>query len=151
MASPTPLLADLKRDAHILQRDIPHLPDPPPESAYRYHRLSLRNVRLNFAGAHPAKDPIHATIAALQPDDPLQIDKGRWPWKIQTPNGQTVGILANNDDTRQLTQGRKPVASHVLAIAHWTRNKTGLEYQKGLGSDRWEVVIPEMVTLPEQA
>ena len=41
--------------------------------------------------------------------------------------------------------GAATAHADVLAIVSWDRERSEPEYQKGLHSDIWEVVVPELV------
>ena len=107
-----------------------------------YLRLSLRDVQLSFAGRRRPGDPIHQAIAGLTTGDPLTIRTDRTPWEIVTTEGITVGKLSQA--FKGLSETGEASAT-VLAVARWDKTKSEGEYSRLLKSDKWEVVIPEIV------
>ena len=107
-----------------------------------YHRLSLRDVQLSFAGYRPQGDPVHHAIAGLSPGDPLRVMTDQTPWGLATVDGIEVGRLAQGF---KAPAGTGEVSATTLAIACWDRTKSEGSYRDRLKSERWEVVIPEIV------
>ena len=108
-----------------------------------FHRLSLSDVQLSFAGYWPPDHPVHRAIAGLSPGDPLQVRTNRIPWELATKDGITVGRLA-----RAFKAPAEPgeVTATALAIACWDSTKSEGTFHNNLKSERWEVVIPEIIT-----
>ena len=138
-----PFFHPLQGHPSVLVRTEPeYFPATPGELGQTYHRLSLRDVQLSFAGYRPADHTVHRAIAQLSPGDPLQVRTDRNPWEILTMDGITVGRVAQSFK-RPVAAGN--VSATALAIATWDRTKSDGQYQDRLKSERWEVVIPEIV------
>ena len=92
-----PFLQVLQGHPSVLARPEPaYLPATPGELGQAYHRLSLRDVQLSFAGYQPAGHSVHRAIAGLSPGDPLQVRTDRAPWELLNMDGKTVGRLARS-------------------------------------------------------
>ena len=143
-SSSNPFLKVLQGHPSVLTRqESEHLPPIPQGARRSYHRLSLRDVQLSFAGYRPAGHPIHAAIASLSSGDLLKVRTDRTPWELTTIEGTTVGRLAQGFKTPPEVGG---VSATVLAIARWNKVKSELKFLDRLKADDWEVVIPEIVT-----
>ena len=121
------------------------LPPAPPELARLYRRLGLRDVFLSFAGYRSLGHPVHRAIAALSPGDRLQVREAQDRWQLLDRNGTIVGTLAAS---YQPPANTCCAFATVLAVATWDRDSSEPEYQSRLRSDKWEVVIPELVFEP---
>ncbi len=130
----------------VCHRAPVQLPPAAPELARRYRRLSLRDVFLSFAGYRRPEDPVHRAIGALSPGDPLQVRVLPNRWELLDGNGTVVGRLAGGFEG---PPDMRCISAEVLAIATWDRDSSEPEYRDGLLSDRWEVVVPELVFEPE--
>ena len=126
----------------VLRRERATLSLPAPGADQHYRRLSLRDVFLSFAGYLPPGHAAHRAIAALSPDDPLQVRAGSGRWEILDRNGVVVGQLAGSFEP---PAGMRCVSATVQAIIQWRREDSEIQYQSGLRSDAWEVVVPELV------
>ena len=113
------------------------------EMEQAFHRLSLSDVQLSFAGYRPPDHPVHRAIAGLSPGDPLQVRTNRTPWELATMDGITVGKLARGFKVPVETG---EVTATALAIACWDITKAEGKFHSRLKSERWEVVIPEIIT-----
>ena len=109
---------------------------------HTYHRLSLRDVQISFAGYRPPDHPVPRAIAGLSSGDPLRVRTDRRPWELTTNEGVTVGRLSQRF---KVPAGTGEVSATVLAIACWDKTKSEGQYIDGLKSEQWEVVIPEIV------
>ena len=139
-------LRDLQGHPSVLVRpEHSGVPPAPPELYQKYLRLSLRDVQLSFAGRGRPNDPIHKAIARLAPGDPLKVRTDKSPWELATMDGATVGRLAQSFEAPDSVSEASAV---TLAIATWDKTKSDGQYQRWLKSDRWEVVIPEIVITP---
>ena len=117
-----------------------------PELARRYRRLGLDDVYLSFAGRCHPRHPVHRAIAALSPEDPLEVrvdEQGRW--NLLDGSGTAVGRLAASFEP---PAGTRPGAATVLAVVAWSREASEPRYRAGLRCDAWEVVVPELVFEP---
>ena len=131
----------------VLHRTEPiQLPPQPDGLTLAHTRLSLSNVDLSFSGRRTPDDPIHKAIAGLKPGDPLTVNTHTTPWELLTPDGIAVGRLAKSFTPPSHTG--QPTAT-VLAIATWDKNKSETQFQHMYHTQQWEVVIPEIVTLPQ--
>ncbi len=139
------LHAPLSENPSVLLREPVALPPPPPELARQYRRLELREVDLGFAGRRPAGHPVHRAIAALSPDDRLEVRRRDERWELLSGNRTVVGRLAT---TFEPPAGRCESAK-VLAVTTWNREISDPKYQDGIQCDAWEVVVPELVFGPE--
>ena len=138
-----PFLRTLREHSSVLVRQEPErVPIAPPEMARVYHRLSLRDVQLSFAGYRPPRHSVHRAIAELSPGDPLRIMTDRTPWRLVTEGGIEVGRLSQGFE---VPADAGEVSATTLAIAGWDRSKSEGGYRDRLKSERWEVVIPEIV------
>ena len=68
----------------------------------------------------------------------------RTPWGLATVDGIEVGRLAQGF---RVPAESVEVSATALAIASWDRTKSEGGYLDRLKSERWEVVIPEIVTV----
>ena len=138
-----PFLGLLRSHHSVLLRQEPdRIPAAPVEMMQAYHRLSLRDVQLSFAGYRPPDHPVHRAIARLSAGAPLHVRTDRTPWELATVDGVTVGRLARGFTFPAGTGG---VSATTLAVACWDKTKSEGEYLDRLKSDHWEVVIPEIV------
>ena len=141
-----PFLRLLSSHPSVLVRQEPdRIPPALVEMRQAYQRLSLRDVRLSFAGYRPPDHPVHSAIAGLSAGAPLQVRTDRNPWELTTVDGISVGQLAQGFKAPAEAGG---VSATVLAIACWDKTKSEGGYQGRLKSERWEVVIPEIVSTP---
>ena len=159
MDQPSKFVAELSHRPEILKREPPaEWPQRPDQLPALRRRLRLGEVNLSFAGGRGPRDRLHRAIADLQPGDPLEVNTGTTPWELKS-QGITVGRLARKFDTRDLTGESHPntqrgndlasnsprIEASVLAIAAWSRDKSTGEHRTRLRTDRWEVVIPEIL------
>ena len=159
MDQPSKFIEELKHRPEILKREPPaEWPQRPDQLPVLRRRLSLGEANLGFAGAKNPRDRLHNVIANLQPGDPLEINTSITPWELNS-YGITVGKLARKFDTRDLTDirplnaqrgsekagGNPRIEASVLAVATWSRDKSTVEHRARLRSERWEVVIPEIL------
>ena len=143
-----PFLKLLGGHPSVLVRQEPgRVPSPLEEAGQAYHRLSLRDVQLSFAGYRPPGHPVHRAIAGLSPGDSLWVMTDRTPWALATVDGIEVGRLAQGFG---VPAESGEVSATTLAIACWDRTKSEGGYRDRLKSERWEVVIPEIVVGSER-
>ena len=116
-SSSNPFLRELDNNPRILKRQKPDGPVVVHDQLrLRYHRLSLRDVDLSYAGRRAEADRIHRAISALQPGDPLTVRTSTIPWDLVDGQGNLVGRLARSYDTAALGPD---VRARVLAVARW--------------------------------
>ena len=131
----------------VLRRKAPlELPSPAPELARHYRRLSLRDVFLSFAGYRIINHPVHRAIAALKPENRLEVRVSSGRWELLDPSGTVVGQLAGSFEGMD---GMQCSSATVLAIVTWDRERSEPEYRDGLRCDSWEVVVPELIFEPD--
>ena len=107
-----------------------------------YRRLSLKDVYLGFAGHMPPGHQLHTTISGLSVGDALQAQQHDGKWKLRTSSGTVVGTLAR---AFQAPDGMRCVQATVAAVACWSKERAGSEYQARFRSNTWEVVVPDLV------
>ena len=145
LQKPNPLLKELRGSPTALWREPFELPPAAPELRRRYRQLNLKDVYLSFAGRQPSHSRVHAAIAALSPNDPLQVRQRSDRWELLDQSGVVVGRLARSFEP---PEGMVCTHASVLAIATWGRQHSEPEYQEQLQSDTWEVVVPELIFEP---
>jgi len=145
LGKPNPIQTALQKSPAVVWREPFDLPPPAPELRRHYRQLSLTDVYLSFAGRMPSTNRVHAAIAALTPNDPLQVRQRNGQWELLDFSGVVVGRLSRN-----FKPPERLVCTHasVLAIATWARHHSDPEYQDQLQCDTWEVVLPELIFEP---
>ena len=99
--------------------------------------LGPSEVDIGFAGRQEPSDQVHRLIAELAPGDRVIVE-GR---HITTLKGRVVGRLAAKTELQ--AAGAIPAA--VTGIMVRTREQTPAEFLPTVKTDRWEVVIAELV------
>lgn len=140
------LLANLPELAAIQRREVVRLPPPDPRMDRLYQRLTPADVDLGYAGRLRASHEGHAAIAALEAGAALTLRQDTDRWLLLDPAGTIVGRLAKSFS---LPTGYGVESARVHAILIRDREDSSPEYQDTLRSDRWEVVLPEVVLLPD--
>ncbi len=145
LSEPNPIQTALRKSPAVVWREPFDLPPPAPELRRHYRQLSLTDVYLSFAGRMPSTNRVHAAIAALSPNDPLQVRQRNGQWELLDFSGVVIGMLSRN-----FKPPERLVCTHasVLAIATWARHHSDPEYQEQLQCDTWEVVVPELIFEP---
>ena len=145
LGKPNPIQTALRKSPAVAWREPFDLPPPAPELRRHYRQLSLTDVYLSFAGRMPSTNRVHAAIAALSPNDPLQVRQRNGQWELLDSSGVAVGRLSRN-----FKPPERLACTHasVLAIATWARHHSDPEYQEQLQCDTWEVVVPELIFEP---
>lgn len=124
------------------------LPDARSELRYVYHRLSLSEVNLGFAGRRDPADPIHRHIKALTTGDAIYLRRDDAQWHLVGAAGCIVGRLAKSfAPPKHMTF----VSAQVCAIVHREMDDEDPSFRSGIKSAAWEVVIAELVFEPEDA
>ena len=90
--------------------------------------------------------PVHRAISALTPGDRLQVRSSSNRWELMDGNGTVVGRLAGGFE---IPDGVRCTFATVHAIATWDRESSEPKYQDRLRCDAWEVVVPELVLVPD--
>ena len=143
-----PIQDALVDSPHVLRRAEPAgLPEATSAMSRRYLRLSLRDVFLSFAGQRGPGHPVHRAIRELSPGDSLDVRINRsGRWELRNTGGMIVGRLAGGFS---IPRGMRCSSATVLAIATWDRESSEPNFRGRLRSERWEVVVPELVLEPE--
>ena len=110
----------------------------------RFERLTLAQVDLGFAGRFVADHPVHRAIAALEPGDEVSLVVAGDRIELRNSAGRTVGRPAKKF---RVMDGYRVVEARVSAISV-RRKDTNSEYADTIKTDRWEVVVPEVVYEP---
>ena len=120
-----------------------------PQLTARYQRLDLEMVDLGFAGRQAPRNPVHRMIGNLQPGHSLELRAtGNSRWDLLNESGRRVGRLSAK--FKHPAEERCCRAS-VFAVVQWSKEQSEPEFHDGIRCDReWEVVIPELVFLPEE-
>ena len=136
-----PLPHGLPANGSVLRRAAGGVPPDAPEHARLYRRPRLREINLGFAGRHHASHPVHRTIAALSPGDPLEVRVVELRrWELLNRSGKVVGRLAAGFEPPPAV---RCCSATVLAIVAWSREASEVAYRNSLKLDNWEVVVPE--------
>ena len=133
-------IPELRDHPAVKHRASAALPAPPPEMGQLRDTLSLKDVRIGFAGRYSDGNPIHDAIASLDPGDKILVNADEEPWRIVDPGGRTVGCLARSYRPRGTC-----LSGQVHAIVTWRREDSDAEYRQTARCDEWEVVVPELV------
>ncbi len=142
------LVDGLQGDPSIVRRKPAELPPVSAGLEFRHVRVGLRDVDLGFAGRQGPCHPIHRSIAALSPGDPLQArtaDRGEWILRDQ--GGMVVGRLAKRFEP---PAGMRCGSARVLAVVGWGRDASEPQYRDTVKCDSWEVVVPELSFQPDR-
>ena len=120
----------------------------------RYRRLDLETVDLGFAGRHAARNPVHRAIGALKPGDALELRAlthsapRNSSWELFDATGRRVGRLSTKFEH---PGDERCCRASVFAVVQWSKEQSEPEFHESIRCDReWEVVIPELVFLPEE-
>lgn len=141
-----PLLASLPDDPCILQRSVDVLPGFPKELYRKYVTLDLGEVDLSFAGRYAPTSPVHAALARLVPGSALSLHNGESALELRDADRRVVGRLAQ---AFKSPAGMRCVSARVASVFVRFAEDSDGEYRDRLRSDRWEVLVPELVFEPE--
>ena len=144
-AHPHPLPPVLEQ-ASALRRAPASLPPATPGLRARHQRLEMKDVDLGFAGRRNARDPLHRAIAELAPNDPLTLRPSGDRWALFNHANMRVGRLAKSFDCPPGQHSAK-----VLAIVGWNRERSEPQYKDSVQCDSWEVVVPEVRLVADDA
>jgi ATP-dependent DNA helicase RecQ len=108
----------------------------------RYLRLTLKDVDIGFAGRFACDHAVHAAVAALKPDDALQLRANGSRWELLDRQGRSVGRLAKSFAP---PRGMSLESIRVIAVIQRYRADSPAEYQSLIKCDQWEVIVPELV------
>ena len=101
----------------------------------------MKEVDLGFAGRKSARDPLHRAIAELAPGDPLTLRANGERWELFNRANTRVGRLAKGFAH---PPGMRCHSAKVLAIVTWSWARSEPQYQDSVKCDSWEVVVPEV-------
>ncbi len=120
-----------------------------PQLTARYQRLDLEMVDLGFAGRQAPRNPVHRMIGNLQPGHSLELRAtGDSRWDLFNSSGRRVGRLSAKF---KHPADERCCRASVFAVVQWSKEQSEPEFHDGIRCDReWEVVIPELVFLPEE-
>ena len=144
-AHPHPLPPVLEQ-ASALRRAPASLPPATPGLRARHQRLEMKDVDLGFAGRRNARDPLHRAIAELAPNDPLTLRPSGDRWALFNHANMRVGRLAKSFACPPGQHSAK-----VLAIVGWNRERSEPQYKDSVRCDSWEVVVPEVRFVADDA
>ena len=144
-AHPHPLPPVLEQ-ASALRRAPASLPPAAPGLRARHQRLEMKDVDLGFAGRRNARDPLHRAIAELAPNDPLTLRPSGDRWALFNHANTRVGRLAKSFACPPGQHSAK-----VLAIVGWNRARSEPQYKDSVRCDSWEVVVPEVRFVADDA
>ena len=115
----------------------------------QFLRLDMETVDLGFAGRYFRRNPVHRTIRALGPGDPLELRAaGDSRWELFDTSGRRVGRLSAKFEH---PEEKRCIQASVFAVLRWSKEQSEPEFHDSIRCDReWEVVIPELVFLPEE-
>jgi ATP-dependent DNA helicase RecQ len=142
---PNPLLTGLSDSSAVVARAAPRREVVGANLERRFQRLTLEWVDLGFAGRFAANNQVHRAIAALQPGDRLDLVAAGERLELRDLAGRPVGRLAKK---YQVMNGYRVVDVRVSAITI-RRKDANPEYAEMARTDRWEVVVPELIYEPE--
>ena len=106
----------------------------------------LGDVDLGFAGRYAPTHSVHLAIAQLTAADVLQLRQAQERWELVDAKGHTVGRLARAFSP---PAGLRCIAASVGAIVMRRREDSQPQFLDNIRCDRWEVVVPELVFVPE--
>ena len=120
-----------------------------PQLMARYRRLDLEMVDLGFAGRHAPRNPLHRIIGNLQPGHALKLRASADSrWDLFNSSGRRVGRLSAKF---KHPADEQCCRASVFAVVQWSKEQSEPEFHDRISCDReWEVVIPELVFLPEE-
>jgi len=139
------LLDALSDDASTASRAPAELPNPPLELGRRYVRSTLGDIDLGFAGRYAPNNRVHQAIESLTVGEPLGLRNREGRWELVDTNGNMIGRMSK---AFKIPQSTLFLSGQVAAIIVRQREDSAIEYQDRLRSDRWEVVVPELVFAP---
>ena len=146
--SPNRLLDALHGVASVFRRAPVSLPAAIPAHRYLHRTLGLQHVFLSFAGWKRRGHPVHRSIAALAPGDPLRLrETAAGHRELLDHSGATVARLAKH---YRFPAGMRLRSTDVRAIVKWSRELSDPKYRDRARCESWEVVVPRLVFEPER-
>jgi ATP-dependent DNA helicase RecQ len=113
-----------------------------PELDRRYVRLTLKDVDLGFAGRFSEKHGVHRAIKAVTPGARLDLRLDGKRYDLIDNLGQRVGRLAKSFKP---PHGMTLESVEAVAIVQRYKQDSAAEYHSKIQSERWEVILPELV------
>ena len=145
--SPNRLPDALRGVASVVRRAPASLPPATPAHSYLYRPLGLQDVVLSFAGWKRRGHPVHRSITALAPGDPLTLQEtAAGHRELLDRSGTSVARLAKD---YRFPAGMRLRSAEVRGVVRWSRELSEPEYRDRARCESWEVVVPRLVFEPE--
>jgi len=109
--------------------------------------LGMKDVDLSYAGRYQPQAAVHRDIAALSAGDMLALRQVAQRWELCDRHGHAVGRLAR---AFAPPAGMRFLSGQVKAVIVRRREDSEPAFQAALRSEKWEVVLPELVFEPEE-
>lgn len=129
----------------VITRGAPSIDGFSAELGRRYEILTPGDVDLSFAGRFSPSAQVHRALADLKPGDPLEVTRTNGPWVLES-GSQSVGRLARSYVP---PKGMRCVQARVHVMLVRFRQDGEPAYADTIRCDRWEVVVPELIFVPE--
>ena len=142
---PNPLQKSLGGSSAVVVRSAPPLQIRGANLARRFERLTLAQVDLGYAGRFAGGHRVHRDISALAAGDRVNLVTAGDHLELWNLAGSPVGRLAKK---YQVKDGYRVVEARVSAITVRQKDANS-EYAEMARTDRWEVVVPELIYEPE--
>ena len=140
------LLDSLRVSSSIVKRTPAKLTNTISEFNRTWFRASLKHIDLSFAGRQNSNEPVHQAIANLSCGSELDVQFFENKWLLKSKSGMTVGKLSQHF---RPPSKMKCHSAKVYALIERTKEMSEPEYLKNIRCESWEVVVPEMVFVPE--
>ena len=115
------------------------------DMARDYTILGMDDIFLDFAGRRATRDPIHARLQALQPDDFLRLEDRDGRGALLTDDGVTVALLSKTASATWL--GKLADVERVQVACMLTRSAEDCKdenFRRRLKVKAWEIPICEL-------
>jgi len=136
-------------DGDFLLKCDPPLTAPTDELVLRrrYDILGMEDLFLDYAGRKRLEDPVHASLAALKPGDPLRLVPNGDYIEIYDGKGYCVAQLSQMG--RQSWRERLSSVERVTVLAMVQRHAedSGEKYRDRCQCEQWEIPLAEVVYL----
>jgi ATP-dependent DNA helicase RecQ len=134
-------------EGDFLFKRVPPMIEAPDELVLcrRYETLGMVDLFLDYAGRKHQEDPVHASLAALKPGDPLWIVAVGDYLELHDEMGHCVAQLSQA--ARKAWCGRQESVERICVLAMVERRSTdsGEEYRDRCKSEQWEIPVAEVV------
>jgi len=137
----------INNDLAILRDKVIGLSNESKNPRKFFRKLKLSDVHLSFTGYKDAYHKIHQSISALSCGDPLSVRVINGRWELLDLSGTIVGQLAKKFKS---PDGMRCDSAKVFAIVTRSRDDSELRYRSSTKCDEWEVVVPELVFVPDK-